>query len=54
MNNRELVALLAITQDALDELDKLNISEARRHLFKVGERVREHIEKTAREEKLLG
>lgn len=50
MNNLELVKLLAMTQDALDELDKLNVAEARRHLFKVGERVREHIEKERRSE----
>lgn len=43
MNNLELVRLLAKLQDALDELDRHNVGNARRAVFEVARDVREAV-----------
>lgn len=42
-SQRELVKLLARTQDALEELDRFNVATARSHIFDLNWQLRELI-----------
>ena len=45
MNSRDLVKLLARTQDALEELDRVNVATARSHIFDLNWQLRELIKR---------
>lgn len=46
--NNDLVRLLGLTQDALEELDRINVGEARSKMFDVNWQLRELIKRTER------